>query len=86
MVVLQSKESRISLSKKFDNIQSKFRGFANQVQLITILQSEHYPIEQSRVGLVGTLLTRQPLSWFALLFERRAPVLNNFEALLSSFC
>jgi hypothetical protein len=31
------------------------------------------------------LLTRQALSWFASLFERRAPVFNNFEAFLATF-
>jgi hypothetical protein len=63
----------------------KFRGFVNQVRLITILQPKRYPTEQSRVGLVGTLLTEQTLSWFAPLFERRVHVLNNFEAFLVVF-
>jgi hypothetical protein len=31
------------------------------------------------------LLTGQVLSWFAPLFERRAPGLNNFEAFLVAF-
>jgi hypothetical protein len=31
------------------------------------------------------LLTGQALSWFAPLFERKAPVLNNFEAFLAAF-
>jgi hypothetical protein len=56
------REPRISLLEKFDGTRSKFRGFVNQVQLITILQPESYPIEQSRVGLVGTFLTEQALS------------------------
>jgi hypothetical protein len=38
-----------------------------------------------QVGLVGTLLTGQALSWFAPLFEKRALVLNNFEAFLAAF-
>ena len=38
-----------------------------------------------RVGLVGTLLTKQALSWFVPLFEKRAPILNNFEAFLATF-
>jgi hypothetical protein len=63
------REPRVSLSEKFDKTRSKFRGFVNQVQLITILQPKRYPTEQSQVGLVGTLLTGQVLSWFASLFE-----------------
>jgi hypothetical protein len=79
------RESRISFPEKFDSTRSKFQGFVNQVQLITILQPERYPTEQSRVGLVGILFTGQALSWFAPLFERRAPILNNFEAFLAAF-
>jgi hypothetical protein len=34
----------------------------NQIRSITILQSERYLANQSQVGIVGTLLTRQALS------------------------
>lgn len=73
------KEPRVSLPEKFDGTRSKFRGFINQVQLVTMLQPERYPTEESKVGLVGTLLTGSALSWFALLFEQRSPILSNFE-------
>ena len=56
-VVLQRKEPRVSLPDKFDGTRSKFRGFVNQIRLITFLQPEHYPTDEARVGLVGTLLT-----------------------------
>jgi hypothetical protein len=79
------REPRVSLPKKFDDTRSKFRGFVNQVRLITILQPERYPTEQSQVGLVGTLLIGQSRSLFAPLFERRAPILNNFEVFLATF-
>jgi hypothetical protein len=79
------KEPRVSLPEKFDGTRSKFRGFVNQVRLITFLQPQRYPTEESRVGLVGTLLTGQALSWFAPLFETRSPILSNFEAFLEAF-
>ena len=78
------KEPRVSLPEKFDGTRSKFRGFINQVQLITMLQPERYPTEESKVGLVGTLLTGSALSWFAPLFERRSPILGNFERFLEA--
>ena len=37
------------------------------------------------MGLVGTLLTEQALSWFAPLFEKRSPILSNFETFLEAF-
>ena len=37
------------------------------------------------MGLVGTLLTGQALSWFAPLFEKNAAILSNFEAFLGAF-
>jgi hypothetical protein len=82
---LRIKEPRISLPDKFDGTRSKFRGFVNQIQLITFLQPQRYPTDESRVGLVGTLLTGQALSWFAPLFEKRSPILNNFEMFLAAF-
>ena len=36
----EAKEPRISLPEKFDGTRLKFRGFVNQVQLITILQPQ----------------------------------------------
>ena len=61
-IIQQRKEPRVSLLDKFDETRSKFRGFVNQIKLITALQAERYPTEESRVGLIGTLLTGQALS------------------------
>ena len=82
---IQWKEPRVSLPEKFDGTRSKFRGFVNQIRLVTVLQLERYPTEEARVGLVGTLLTGQALSWFAPLFEKRSPILSNFEVFLEAF-
>ena len=62
-----------------------FQGFVNQIKLITVLQPACYSTEESRVGLVGTLLTRQTLLWFAPLFEEQSLILNNFETFLEAF-
>ena len=56
-VVLQRNEPRVSLFDKFDGTHSKFRGFVNQIRLITVMQSERYPREEARIGFVKTLLT-----------------------------
>ena len=57
----------------------------NQVRLITMLQPQRYPTDATCVGLMGTLLTGQALSWFAPLFEKNAAILSNFEAFLGAF-
>jgi hypothetical protein len=63
MVVLQSTKNQESVSRRSLTVYDQsFEGFVNQVRLITILQPERYPTEQSQVGLVGTLLTGQALS------------------------
>ena len=80
----KAKEPRASLPEKFDDTCSKFRGFMNQVRLITILQPQRYPTDGTRVGLVGTLRTRQVLSWFAPFFEKNEAILSNFEAFLGA--
>ena len=53
------KEPKISLPEKLDGMRSKFRGFVNQIQIVTLLQPQPYPTNEARVGLVGTLLTGQ---------------------------
>ena len=68
-MIQQRNEPQVSLSDKFDGMRSKFQGFVNQIRLVTVLQLELYLIEESQVGLVGTLLTGQALSWFASLLE-----------------
>ena len=55
------------------------------MRLITILQPQRYPTDATCVGLVGTLLTGQALSWFAPLFEKNAVILSNFEAFFGAF-
>ena len=57
----------------------------NQVRLITILQPQRYPTDATPLGLIGTLLTEQALSWFVPLFEKNAAILSNFEAFLGAF-
>ena len=37
------------------------------------------------MGLVGTLLTKEALSWFTPLFKKNAPILSNFEAFFGAF-
>jgi hypothetical protein len=49
------------------------------------IQPKRYLVDQTRVGLVGTLLTGQVLSWYVPMFEKGAPILNNFEAFLAAF-
>ena len=44
-----------------------------------------YPIDASRVGLVGTLLSGRIVAWFSPFFERESPLLNNFEEFISEF-
>lgn len=79
------KEPRISLPEKFDGTRSKFRGFVNQVRLIFLLQPQRYTTDATRIGLVGTLLTGQALSWFAPLYEKNSSVLESFDTFLAAF-
>ena len=81
----KANEPRVGLPKKFDDTCSKFQEFVNQVRLIIIFQSQRYPTDATRMGLVGTLLTGQTLSWFVPLFEKNAAILSSFKAFLGVF-
>lgn len=74
-----------NLLENLDGTHSKFWDFINHICLIITLQLEHYSIEESHVGLVGTLLIKQTLSWFFPLFEKRSTILNNFDIFLEAF-
>ena len=75
----EAKEPRVSLLEKFDGIRSEFRGFVNQVRVITILQPQRYPTDATRVRLVGTLLIGQALSWFAPLYKKNEQFLATLK-------
>lgn len=83
--VMQFKESKVTFSKKFDIMHLKFQRFVNQVQLVIFLQPQHYPTNESQVGLLRTLLTRQALCWFSPLFEKKLQIQNNFKMFLATF-
>ncbi|KAK9746598.1 hypothetical protein K7432_018180 [Basidiobolus ranarum] len=52
------------------------------VCLVTLLP-HHYPSDQSKVGLVGALLSGTALAWFAPLLESQSPPLSNIPAFLT---
>ena len=52
-----TKEPTIGHPMKFNGTGSHFRGFLNQICLVIQMHPSRYPIDASRVGLVGTLLS-----------------------------
>jgi retrotransposon gag protein len=83
--IVHQKEPRISLPDKFDGTRSEFRGFINQVKLIIQLHPQRYPNGIAQVGLIGTLLSKAALAWFAPLVETDSPLLADFKAFLKEF-
>ncbi len=79
------KESRISLPEKFDGDHTKLQDFVNQVRLVFCLQPHKYTIEETQVGLIGSLLTETALSWFSSLLEKDSPLLADFDQFLEKF-
>src|ERR1035438_2378337 len=76
---------KISLPDKFDGSKQKYRGFVNQVRLYIRMQPGQFPNGDSKVGLLGSLLSGPALSWFAPLLENLDPVLSDFDAFLTEF-
>ena len=79
------KEPKINFPTKFDGTRSQLRGFLNQASLIIHKNPNQYPTVATRVGLVGTLLTRTALAWFAPLLEKKSPILDNFDTFINEF-
>lgn len=79
------KEPRVSLPEKFDGDRTKLRDFVNQIRLVFRLQPQRYSTEETRVGLIGTLLTGTALSWFSSLLEKNSPLLADLDQFLEEF-
>ena len=79
------KELKICLLGKFDGTRSQFRGFLNQVCLVNHMHPSRYLTDDSRVGLVGTLLTGIALAWFAPLIRKRSSLLQDFDSVIEEF-
>jgi hypothetical protein len=78
-------EPQISLPEKFDGTRLKFRGFVSQVRLIMQLHPRRYFDDTTRVGFVGTLLTRTAAAWFVPILETSSPLLQDFNAFMAKF-
>jgi hypothetical protein len=76
---------KISLPEKFDGTCPKFRGFVSQVGLIIQLHPRHYLDDTTRVGFVGTLLTRTTATWFVPILETSSPLLQDFNTFMAEF-
>jgi hypothetical protein len=79
------KEPRVSLPEKFDGDRTKLRDFVNQIQLVFRLQTHRYAIEETRVGVIGSLLTGTVLSWFSSILEKDSPLLADLDQFLEEF-
>jgi len=76
---------KISLPEKFDGTRFKFRGFVSQVRLIMQLHPRRYFDDTTRVGFIGTVLTRTATAWFAPILETSTPLLQDFNAFMAEF-
>jgi hypothetical protein len=73
------------LLEKFDGDRTKLRDFVNQVRLVFHLQPHRYVIEETQVGLIGSLLIGTALSSFSLLLEKDFPLLADLDQFLEEF-
>ncbi len=78
-------EPKISLPEKFDGTRLKFRGFVSQVRLIMQLHPHRYFDDTTRVGFIGTLLTRIAATWFVPILETSSLLLQDFNAFMAKF-
>jgi hypothetical protein len=72
------------MPEKFDGTQSKFHGFVQQVNLFLWLHFFRYHDDSIQMAFIGSLLSKNAISWFATFLEKRSSVLQDmaqFEAL-----
>ena len=76
---------KVSLPEKFDGNVSKYRDFVSAVENVFALNGDRYPTEEIKVRFIGTLLTRDALSWFTSLVESNSPLLQSYAQFLQEF-
>lgn len=73
---------KVALPDKFDGTIGKFRDFIVSVKNVFAMQAASFPTDGLRTRFVGSLLTRDALSWFRTLVEADSPLLENFDAFI----
>ena len=63
---------KVSFPDKFDGTLSKFRDFLASVENIFVLHAPRYSTDEIKIRFIGTLLEKDPLSWFRSLIERKS--------------
>jgi hypothetical protein len=82
-----AREPKFIMPEKFDGTRSKFRGFVQQVNFFLRLHPSRYPDDSTQVAFIGSLLSKNALSWFVPFLEKCLPVLQDiaqFEALFTA--
>jgi hypothetical protein len=81
------KEPKFIMPEKFDGTQLKYRCFVQQVNLFLRRHPSRYPDDSMQLALIGSLFSRNALSWFVPFLEKHSPVLQDmaqFEVLFTT--
>ena len=76
---------KVCLPEKFDGTISKYRDFVVSIENILVLNGERYPTDEIKVRFIGTLLTRDALSWFRGLVESNSDLLKSYKKFMDEF-
>lgn len=74
-----SPEPRLPAPERYDGNPERCRGFVTQCTLAFGLQPNSYPVENSKVAYIITLLTGKALDWATALWEQQSPLTENSE-------
>lgn len=72
---------KVSMPDKFDGNIHKFRDFLISVENIFVLHASRYPTAEIKIRFIGTLLEKDPLSWFRSLLEESKESIENLKLL-----
>lgn len=76
---------KICLPEKFDGTISKYRDFVVSIENVFVLNGSRYPTDEIKVRFIGTLLSRDALSWFRGLVESQSELLKSYGDFMNEF-
>lgn len=80
-----NKHPKVALPEKFDGSIGKCRDFVASVENIFALQPSCFATDEAKTRFIGTLLTKDALSWFRDLVERNSDLLSKYDAFMEDF-
>lgn len=83
-ITTRQREPKIAMPEKFNGDRRNYREFMSNVRTIFRLKPSTYDTDEKKIGFIGTLLTKQALTWYRIREENQISM-DNYEVFVAAF-